>query len=332
MKPCLDEDLMHLQKLAFHRLEYSQDDFRRFYAVAEKSNAKVVTQIEVLRRWMLVPITLWPMNIHDIFVAALDRFEAAKELDDDMKALLQTLPEPPSEDICNIISKHEHLVERGHYEDLVNCAEKFAEIESDIANDPAFQCQWKKISSRWDLPRRIRNSGILRRSLANERNLRPDFHVDWQQKEDRFQAVFDAFCLKWNLYGMQGDQPLVMKLSVNPTAHGTIIFIPAFWSFDAKRDVKWAAVMKLHRSRSRKKQGKKLAANRESRRNDAKILHRAELQAKTLGLRGIKKRLFIYERLGWVEDTDPKRLRDLLAEFPIRINAPVDVGPLGQML
>ncbi len=36
---------------------------------------------------------------------------------------------------------------------------------------------------------------------------------------------------------MRGDEPLLMKLSVNITPHGTMIFIPAYWSFDAKRDV-----------------------------------------------------------------------------------------------
>ena len=57
------------------------------------------------------------------------------------------------------------------------------------------------------------------------------------------QAVFDAFCMRWNLYGMQGDRPLVTKLSVNLTPHGTMIFIPAYWSFDYKRDVVRAALI-----------------------------------------------------------------------------------------
>lgn len=75
----------------------------------------------------------------------------------------------------------------------------------------------------------------------------------------RFQAAFDAFCARWNLYGMQGDKPLTLKLSVNLTPHGTMIFIPAYWSFDAKRDMRWGAVKKLHSARALKKQGEGLA-------------------------------------------------------------------------
>lgn len=54
---------------------------------------------------------------------------------------------------------------------------------------------------------------------------------------------------------MRGDSPLLMKLSVNLTPHGTMILIPAYWSFDSKRDVRWAAVMKLHCVRAEKRQG-----------------------------------------------------------------------------
>jgi hypothetical protein len=64
---------------------------------------------------------------------------------------------------------------------------------------------------------------------------------------------------------MEGNKPLVMKLSVNLTAHGTMIFIPAYWSFDNSRDVRWEEVMKLHKARALKKQGESLAESHEER-------------------------------------------------------------------
>ena len=56
--------------------------------------------------------------------------------------------------------------------------------------------------------------------MSTERNLRPSFSVNMRRPDDVFQAAFDAFCLRWNLYGMQYDEPLLLKLAVDvpPTA------------------------------------------------------------------------------------------------------------------
>ena len=39
---------------------------------------------------------------------------------------------------------------------------------------------------------------------------------------------------------MQNDDPLPLKLAVNLTPYGTLIHIPAYWSFDPKRDMVYA--------------------------------------------------------------------------------------------
>ena len=140
--------------------------------------------------------------------------------------------------------------------------------------------------------------------------------MDWKEPWHRFQAAFDAFCARWDLYGMQGDKPLTMKLSVNLTPHGTMIFIPAYWSFDAKRDVSWAAVKKLHGARALKKQGEALTEGLEERRANAAKLRKLDREVKRLGLRGDKKHEFLCDGLGWVADTSPKRFSLLRKEFP----------------
>lgn len=60
---------------------------------------------------------------------------------------------------------------------------------------------------------------ITRRTMTAERNLRPSFSVDMKQPAEAFHAAFDAFCLRWNLYGMQPDEPLLLKLAVNLTPY-----------------------------------------------------------------------------------------------------------------
>ena len=40
---------------------------------------------------------------------------------------------------------------------------------------------------------------------------------------------------------MEGEKPLLLKLSVNLTPFSTLIEVPKYWSFDPKRDLTWGA-------------------------------------------------------------------------------------------
>ena len=107
--------------------------------------------------------------------------------------------------------------------------------------------------------------------MAQERNFRPkDWSFSWESEAPRFQNVFGAFCHRWDLYGMEWDRPLLLKLTVNLTPYGTIMMVPRYWSFDPRRDLKWKAITRLHRARSAQKQGLKLGSNRAERREEAR--------------------------------------------------------------
>jgi hypothetical protein len=54
---------------------------------------------------------------------------------------------------------------------------------------------------------------------------------------------------------MEGDRPLLLKLTVNLTPFGTMILIPGYWSFDPKRDLNWKAITALHRARGVQRYG-----------------------------------------------------------------------------
>lgn len=264
---------------------------------------------------MLTPISLWPLNIHDVFCACLASIEGKKPLDEEMTFLLKWLPEPPSEEVCRVAMEHEHLVQHGSYESLVTTTAKFDSIEKEALRNPELLREWQAIKKQWDISLFANEKGILRRSLTGERNLRPRFKVDWSKPRHRFQAAFDVFCMRWNLYGMEGDRPLTMKLSVNLTPYGTMIFIPVYWSFDSKRDVRWDAVMKLHRARALKKQGEGLADGIDQRRAHAAKLLSLDAEVKRMKLKGAAAHAFLCKGLGLVEGTDPKRLARLRREF-----------------
>ena len=151
--------------------------------------------------------------------------------------------------------------------------------------------------------------------MTAERNLRPSFSINLRHRDEAFQAAFDAFCFRWNLYGMQHDEPLLLKLSVNLTPFGTMIHIPAYWSFDPKRDIRWDAIAKLHRVRVPGRQGATLAENLADRMKAAKKLPQLDQEALRLGLKGEKKHAFLCTGLGWDIRTSPKRLARLRAEF-----------------
>lgn len=314
MVSALQEDLAKLDALAYRRREAEEEDLRRYYALLRKGK-KVVAPVEALHRWMLIPCTLWPVDIHSLFCVCLDTFEDGAPMDEEMQFLLRHLPEPPSAEVCRVVAEHEHLVWKGGYESLVNSASKFDAEQKKAERNPELLREWEEIKAQWDTSRHTDHKGIIRRSLSGERNLKETFCVNWLEPDQRFQAAFDFFCLRWHLYGMEGDKPLVVKLSVNLTAHGMMMFIPSYWSFDASRDVKWPEVMKLHKARSLK-QGKALAEGYDQRRSDAAKLHKLDTEARCLKLRGEALHEFLCKGLKLDKGTDPKRLARLRKEFP----------------
>jgi DNA-binding CsgD family transcriptional regulator len=111
---------------------------------------------------------------------------------------------------------------------------------------------------------------------------------------------------------MAMDSPLLNKLTVNLTPNGTMIFIPAFWSFDSKRDLDWKEITRLHRARSAKKQGVKLARNQAAAKAQAERALQLSESATRAGLKGSRKQAWIMEQLGLDARTDESYLRRLL--------------------
>jgi len=315
MPSTLKKDLERLDALAFNRRDYCESEIRRYHALRRTKHPQL-RELELLYDWLFVPISLWPFNVQDVFATGLETLEGELVLDKDFQALVQILPPLPKEEFCASVADHEHLVESGQYESLVTAAEKFTSVQDDVEKSLEFQSAWKEFQTRWNPSRFANDKGIIRRSLSLERNFRPQFDVNWKKPQDRFRAAFDAFCLRWSLYGMAGDTPLVNKLSVNYTPYGTMVFIPAYWSSDTKRDLRWPEIMRIHRLRSLKKQGKALTEGKECRRGQAKKLYRLDTEGKRRKLKGDALHAFLCKGLGFVEGTDPKRLDRLRKEFP----------------
>src|ERR1017187_2940926 len=267
---------------------------------------------------MLVPTTLWPFNVQDVLEDCLAALEKGKCLNSQHRLLIELLPEPPDETICAAVADHELHVQKGAYENLVKTQAKYAQNELTINTDPQLRRQWACIKAAFNVQAYRDHKGVIHRTMGAERNLRPSFSVNVRRREEVFRAAFDAFCLRWNLYGMQNDDPLPLKLAVNITPYGTMIHIPAYWSFDPKRDIRWDAIASLHRARVPGRQGSALAEGLAERLRPADNLRRLDRGVRRRGLRGEQKHEFLCAGLGWVSGTSPKRISRLRAEFKNR--------------
>jgi len=313
MTKALNLDLKKLQALAFDRAEWAADVLQRYHAAMGKLKEEAVRPLTRLYQWMFVPITLWPFNIQDVLEDCLTALEQGKRLNSRHRLLIELLPETPDDTVCAAVAHHELHVQKGTYEDLVRTQAKYAQNELVIRTNPELRRQWARIKAAFKVQAYCDHKGVIRRTMTAERNLRPSFSVNVRRRDDVFHAAFDAFCLRWNLYGMQHDEPLPLKLAVNLTPYGTMIHIPSYWSFDPKRDIRWDAIARLHRVRVPSRQGPALAEGLAERMKAAEKLHFLEMEARRHGLKGEQKHEFLCAGLGWDPRTSPKRISRLRA-------------------
>ncbi|MGP8199675.1 MAG: hypothetical protein ACLQU4_09260 [Limisphaerales bacterium] len=315
MKKALELDLEKLKARAFDRAEWAEEILRRYHAAKSNLDDVVARLLRALYNWMFVPPTLWPFNVQDVLEDCLAALEKGKRLNARHRLLIELLPEPPNETICDAVASHELQVQKGTYENLIKTQAKYSQNELAIKTDSELRRQWARIKAAFNVKAYCDHKGVIRRTMSVERNLRPSFSVNLRRREDVFHAAFDAFCLRWNLYGMQNDEPLLLKLAVNITPYGTMIHIPAYWSFDPKRDIRWDAIARLHRVRVPGRQGSALAEGLAERMKAAGKLRHLDKEALRLGLKGEQKHEFLCVGLGWDPRTSPKRISRLRAEF-----------------
>lgn len=311
----LKDDLTVLSGRAHCVLEWAEPVLRQFHQAKKSFKGEDGGRLRKLHIWIRVPLTLWPLEVCDLMREALAHWQANTELSEKQRLVIDLLPEPPDAEACEIVARHEELVQTGAYENLLGNAAKYAQMEADLKANPEFLAHWTRIIAAFDPKRFADLKGVIRRTMGTERNLRPGWASRVPGPRGEFQTAFDAFCMRWNLYGMQHDEPLLLKLSVTLTPNATMIVVPACWSFDPKRDIRWGEIAKLHRARARNRQGAALKKGKEHRRKLAMKLVKLDAEAARRGLRGETKHAFLCEGLGWVPGTSAKRLSRLRTEF-----------------
>ena len=310
----LRADLKRFGKMAFVRAADCTNVIKRFHGLTKK--VRKGTDFELLEEvyeWVFVPMSIWPVDVRGLCLHLLDCVESRTQVDERARLLCEYLGDAPAREVCEQVAEYEHAVKAGSYESLIEAQYKFDLMEAELRENAEFKGDWEAMKRVFDLAKYRNAKGVVRRRMVQERNFRPtDWKFVWKTEAERFQNVFDAFCHRWDLYGMEWDRPLLLKLSVNLTPFSTIIEVPRYWSFDPKRDLKWGAVSKLHRMREVRRQGPKLSPSRAARHEQAAEARRLLREATKAGMKGDEKNAWVMERLGWDARTDESRLRRLL--------------------
>ena len=226
-----------------------------------------------------------------------------------------------SEDTCgfqrlqlahpDLVRSAEGWLQDGDFGPFLKAKAKYREFEQELRNPHGFARDWAMV--RRAFPRETASKQILRRSLLPERNWVRDGGAHFATAADRFQAVLDLLCWKYCLWGVARGRPLLLKPSVVFTPLGTQIFVPAYLSFDAKRDLDLGLITKLHRARGIRRQGEGFSVSRTELQRRCRLAQAANHMARKNGLRGDKRYAFITQHLGLLDNGDYREIRKLLA-------------------
>lgn len=205
----------------------------------------------------------------------------------------------------------ETLNYEGRYDVYLKAQEKYDEYVHWLEESQAFAEEWQQIKA--EFPNQCEGHEILRRSPIPERNWLQGPGAEFATEAQRFTAIFDFFCWKYFLWGMERDQPLLLKTSVVATPHGTQIFIPGYISFDPRRDLNYPAISRLHKARGVSRQGPGYSTGRQDLANLKRRAKAADEEAKRKGLKGTARYIFICDQINYRDQDDFRRLRKLLS-------------------
>ncbi len=114
----------------------------------------------------------------------------------------------------------------------------------------------------------------------------------------------------WNAW----RSPIASQTHSKPHSVWDDDFVPAYWSFDPKRDLNWPAITALHKARDVPKQGPKLSANQLAARLGSIRARSLWKEATVRNLKGEARTSWMLKQLKWDSRTDERQLRRILAK------------------
>ncbi len=314
MNTTLESDLQRLRSLADEREIWGGPLIRRIHGLPTKARKHAGFQfLRMIHPWLFSPVSLWPTNLDSFGNHLVTLIRRNHELGPEIGLLCQFLVPPPTEETNALISNHERRAQQFDFSHFIHSTHKYAFLEDKLTQNKKIQEEWRIIGGLFDVQKYQDSNGIVQRQFVHDWNIRTILRTEWNRREDRFYAIFNAFCCRWHLFGMAGDKPIILKSSVDMTPFGTVIFVPYFWSLDARRDIKWKSIRAMHRSRGAINEGVKLGLSRTERRAQAEQVRKLLEQAKAQGIRAPERVEWVMGQLGWDNRNEMIRVRRLMS-------------------
>ena len=317
MSPQHNADWERFCRLPFRLGEKYGQTFRRLLETIEiTTNHPDNKWLELMKNWMLMPFSLWRNPYHGQADFMCDVICRGERLDPQMLFMLDLMQDLPSQEEQDMIIAHERGVEQGLYEDIIPGKDKYDPHEQALFQNAQWQSEYRRMGKLFDIDKmREPKRGVVRREMVQERNFRgKNWVFDWSSEESRFNHVFTNFCLRWILYGIEGNKPLLQKLTVNATAIGWIMYWPVYWSPDPRRDINWRGFNKNQRARGVQRQGAKMTSARLARQQQAILAYEANREAARLKLKGEKRIAHIRKGAKLSASTDRRVVLRLVSE------------------
>lgn len=283
-KPAAFARLKELQWNRYGRCGEVVQDF-----IAQRTRISRHAQTDAIWRlydWMLCPLTFWALDYLGVARHVLDLIKRKQPFDADTILLLKLIEPVPAEFARSQVGEYEKTVVKGLYDRIMKKPKKFEQEDVLRSKDIGLHTCWNQIKSRFNVAKYRNLGGVVRRHLARERNFDCHDKFAWRTRQERFRVMLDALCYRYCLYGFELDKPLLLKVSVNPTPHGTMIFVPKHMSLDGPRDLDWKAISEIHRAHGTRRQGTALSSKRllrEAQREQARAL---DTHARRMKLKG----------------------------------------------
>lgn len=208
------------------------------------------------------------------------------------------------------------LSRNGDYEEFLteSAQAKYEEYRQALNNSPEFSKDWEMLKALYPDYKKLGSEFVLHRRALPERGwARGQGSALEATPEEAFRSAFDLFCWKYYLWGIDlvKDRPLLLKPSVNITPFGTQIFIPAYMSYDARRDFVHSRIAELHKAKGVRRQGKAFSTSRTESKELARRAKQLHTFGRQQGLRGNALLDFVAEKIA-LPEIDYRSLRRLL--------------------
>ena len=320
-----------LGKSGFRHRERYGSTFRALYEAEYSAPDPVSRQhLAFVRKWLLVPASVWPIDFCGFGKHLVWEIKNGRSLSRRVELILRMVRRFPSKAAQAIIFEHENESSSGDYGRFFKSSAKFESLQHAKEIDPLFLEDLQALHDEFNIDKKqYRDAdGIIRRSLVLERNRRPDdFYItSLDEEEQEFQLAFTAFCFEHNLWGIIGNKPLLLKVSVNPTPYSVLLEIPCYLLPDFRRDFNYTAIARLLESLGAEGLGDKRARNDRERLDLALRVWQAALQAEANGLKGEDRICFITKEGGMSPNDDARKIRKLLSVARDHLGLPPRVG------